>query len=190
VRLITTHITAPGFRTKKVVVATTLLDPVAYPADKLRALYAKRWNIELHFDQIKTTLGLDVLTCKHPEMIEKELQIRLIAYNLVRALMQKAALLHDVPLDRISFKGALDTLRHFGQAIHACSRKDLKKQSELIDQMLARIAKDLVPSRPNRIEPRAIKRRHKNFQLLTKPRHEMNVIPHRQKYKKIIEKAP
>jgi hypothetical protein len=190
VRLITTHISAPGFRTKKVIIATTLLDPVAYPADTLRALYAKRWNVELHFDQIKTTLGLDVLTCKHPEMIEKELQIHLIAYNLVRALMQKAALLHDVPLERISFKGSLDTLRHFGQAVHACSRNKLKKQAELIQQMLARIAQDLVPLRPNRIEPRALKRRHKNFQLLNKPRHQMNVIPHRQKYKKIIEKTP
>jgi hypothetical protein len=190
VRLITTHISAPGFRTKKVVVATTLLDPVAYPADTVRELYAKRWNVELHFDQIKTTLGLDVLSCKCPEMIEKELQIHLIAYNLVRALMQRAALIHRVPLARLSFKGALDTLRHFGQAIHACSRHHTKKQSELIDHMLDRMAQDLVPLRPNRIEPRAIKRRHKNFQLLNKPRHEMNVIPHRQQYKKIIEKVP
>ncbi len=70
------------------------------------------WNIELHFAQIKTILGLDVLRCQGPEMIEKELQVHLIAYNLVRALMQKAAHLHHVVPERISFKGSLDTLRH------------------------------------------------------------------------------
>ncbi len=122
VRLIRVNVETPGFRTRSVTIATTLIDSRVYPAQAIRDLYAKRWNIELHFAQIKTTLGLDVLRCHKPDMIRKELQIHLIAYNLVRILMQKAAHLHDVPLDRISFKGSLDTLRHW------CSVSDYMKE--------------------------------------------------------------
>jgi hypothetical protein len=189
VRLIRTVITAEGFRTRTVLIATTLTDTEVYPADTLRELYARRWNIELHFAQIKTTLEIDVLRCQSPEMIEKELQIHLIAYNLVRVLMQKAAHLHHVPLDRISFKGSLDTLRHWAQAIHA-SAKSPRKQAELINRMLDALAGDLVPKRPGRLEPRARKRRPKNYQLLTHPRREMKVIAHREKYRASRPKTP
>ena len=179
VRLIRTTITAKGFRTRAVTIATTLLDPVLYPADTLRELYARRWNIELHFAQIKTTLKMDVLRCQTPAMIEKELEIHLVCYNFVRALMQKAAHLHDVPLERMSFKGSLDALRHSAQAIHASAQQP-RKQAALIDQLLTQIAGDPVPSRPGRLEPRARKRRPKNYQLLTHPRHEMKVVAHRE----------
>ena len=189
VRLIRTVITAEGFRTRSVLISTTLTDADLYPADAIRELYAARWNIELHFAQIKTTLGLDILRCQSPSMIEKELQIHWIAYNLVRGLMQKAAHLHHVPLERISFKGSLDTLRHWAQAIYACA-KSPRKQAELIHRMLGAIAGDLVPHRPNRSEPRARKRRPKTYQLLTEPRHEMNVIPHRIKYRAPRPKTP
>jgi hypothetical protein len=182
VRLVRTVITAEGFRTRTVLIATTLTEAALYPADAIRELYARRWNIELHFAQIKTTLEIDVLRCQSPEMIEKELQVHLIAYNLVRVLMQKAAHLHHVPLERISFKGSLDTLRHWAQAIHACA-KSPRKQAELINRMLEAIAGDLVPKRPGRLEPRAKKRRPKTYQLLTQPRHEMKVIAHREKYR-------
>jgi hypothetical protein len=179
VRLVRTIITAKGFRTRAVTIATTLVDPKLYPADTLRELYARRWNIELHFAQIKTTLKMDVLRCQTPVMIEKELAIHLVCYNFVRALMQKAAHLHDVPLERMSFKGSLDALRHSAQAIHA-SAKQPRKQAQLIDQLLTQIAGDLVPYRPGRLEPRARKRRPKNYQLLTHPRHEMKVVAHRE----------
>jgi len=179
VRLVRTIITAKGFRTRAVTIATTLLDPQAYPADTLRELYARRWNIELHFAQIKTTLKMDVLRCQTPMMIEKELAIHLVCYNFVRALMQKAAHLHDVPLERLSFKGSLDALRHSAQAIHA-SAKQPRKQAALIDQLLTQIATDPVPRRPGRLEPRARKRRPKNYQLLTHPRHQMKVVAHRE----------
>lgn len=182
VRLVRVMVAVKGFRTRIVLIATTLTDATLYPADALRELYAQRWTIELHFAQIKTTLGLDVLRCQSPGMIEKELQIHLIAYNLVRALMQKAAHLHDVPLDRVSFKGTLDTLRQWSAAVYACSQSP-RKQAELINRMLQRLAGDLVPHRPNRAEPRARKRRPKTYQLLTKPRHEMKVIAHREKYR-------
>jgi IS4 transposase len=94
VRLVRVIVQTPGFRTRTVLIATTLTDADLYPADALRELYAQRWTVELHFAQIKTILGLDVLRCQSPAMIQKELQVHLIAYNLVRGLMQKAAHLH------------------------------------------------------------------------------------------------
>jgi hypothetical protein len=189
VRLVRVIVAAKGFRTRIVLIATTLTDATLYPADAIRELYAQRWTIELHFAQIKTTLGLDVLRCQSPAMTEKELQIHLIAYNLVRALMQKAAQRHDVPLNRISFKGALDTLRQWSAAVYACSQSP-RKQVELINRMLERIAGDPVPHRPGRSEPRARKRRPKTYQLLTEPRHEVKVIPHREKYRAPRPKTP
>jgi hypothetical protein len=184
VRLVRVIVETPGFRTRTVLIATTLTDAALYPADAIRELYARRWTIELHFAQIKTILQLDVLRCQSPGMIHKELQIHLIAYNLVRALMQKASHLHDVPLERISFKGSLDTLRHWAAAIHA-SCATPRKQAELINRMLQRIAGDPLPYRPGRTEPRAKKRRPKNYQLLNKPRAEMKPSPHRNKRPKI-----
>jgi Transposase DDE domain/Insertion element 4 transposase N-terminal len=189
VRLIRVVVETPGFRTRSVLIATTLTDAALYPAAAIRDLYARRWTIELHFAQIKTILQLDVLRCQSPDMIRKELQIHLIAYNLVRALMQKAAHLHDVPLERISFKGSLDALRHWAAAIHASS-KTPRKQAELIRCMLQAIAADPLPHRPGRSEPRARKRRPKTYQLLTEPRHQMKVIPHRGKYRASRPKNP
>lgn len=165
-RMIEIQVEAEGFRTRKVVRVTTLLDPEAYPADALRELYAERWKIELHFNQIKTLLEMDVLRCKSPEMIEREVLMHRVAYNLVRSLMQQSAHLHHVPLERISFKGALDTIRHWANVI-ATASKTPRKQDELIARMLEAIARDLVSERTGRSEPRAKKRRPKNYQLLT-----------------------
>lgn len=178
VRIIGLKVAVPGYRTRALTLVTTLIDAETYPAETLRELYAQRWNVELHFHQIKVALAMDVLSCKSPDMIEKEILIRLIAYNLVRAFMQRAAHLHHVALDRLSFKGALDTTRHFAAAIHAASRS-VRQQDELIAQMLAAMASDPVPSRPGRSEPRARKRRPKNYQLLTKPRHQTGNLPRR-----------
>jgi hypothetical protein len=177
-RLIRLRVTCEGFRTRSVVLATTLLDTEAYPADDIRALYAERWGVEMHFHQIKTLMALDVLRCKSPDLIEKELAIHLIAYNLIRVLMQRSGHLHHVEIDRLSFKGTMDTARHFADVIHAASASP-RKQQRLIDEMLTLIAGDLLPERPGRSEPRVKKRRPKNFQLLTKPRSKMGNLPHR-----------
>ena len=183
VRIIRSVIEVEGFRTRTVTLATTLIDPVLYPADALRQLYGERWNVELHFAQIKTILGIDVLRCQSPAMIVREVKIHLIAYNLIRVLMQRAGSIHHVPLRRISFKGSLDTLRHWVAAIHA-SRKHPQKQAELVAQMLASLAQDPLPYRPERSEPRAKKRRPKNYQLLTKPIKQMGNLPHRNRSRK------
>jgi hypothetical protein len=200
-RLIRLSVSTPGFRTREVTLVTTLTDAEAYPADALRALYGQRWEVELHFHQIKILLGLDILRCKSPELIEKETLIHLIAYNLIRLLMQpfgrlrasslprrQAAGTHGADLGRISFKGALDTVRHFAAAIHA-ARATPRKQDALIAEMLALIAADCVPERPGRSEPRAKKRRAKNYHLLTKPRSKMHVPPHRNRPRPLIQKA-
>jgi hypothetical protein len=178
VRLVGLEVQVPGWRTRRVVLVTTLTDAERYPADLIRNLYFKRWQVELHFAQIKTLLKLDVLRTKSPQMVGKELLVGLIAYNLVRALMQRSAHLHHVPLERMSFQGCLDTLRHYAQVIRA-SMGSPHKQQALIDQMLERMAADLLPLRPGRSEPRAKKRRPKNYQLLTRPRKKMGRLPHR-----------
>lgn len=183
-RMIRLEVAAPGFRTRRVILITTLLDREFYPADEVRALYGQRWSVELHFHQLKTILHLDILRCQSPALISKELQIHLIVYNLVRALMQKAAHGHDVSLARISFKGTLDTLRQWSEVIHASSGQP-RKQSLLISDMLRLIALDTLPHRPGRSEPRARKRRPKNFHLLTRPRHQMGNLSHRNRPTKV-----
>jgi len=184
-RQITLYVTTPGFRSSKIVLVTTLLDPKRYPADAIRDLYAQRWSVELHFREIKTSLRLDVLRCKTPPMIERELWLHLIAYNLVRCLMQQAANTYHVDLSRLSFKGTLDALTHFADALHARAGRP-RKQARLFEEMLRLIADDLVPLRPLRSEPRAKKRRAKNYHLLTKPRHKMRVPPHRNRPKSVL----
>jgi len=104
----------------------------------------------------------------------------------VRTLMQTSAACHGAELDRLSFKGTLDTVRHFANAAHAAKDKPKTIQA-LTAELLIAVAKDPNPFRPGRNEPRALKRRKKNYRLLTKPRHEMERLPHR---KIGIEKTP
>jgi len=179
VRVVRYSLSRHGFRTQSVTLVTTLLDPAVTPED-LAAIYFRRWEIELHFREIKTLLKMDALRCLSPKMIERELLLHVVSYNLIRCVMQKAALSHGSDLDRLSFKGCLDTVRHFANAAHAAERRP-RTIDALIEEMLLAIAKDYIPRRPGRSEPRAIKRRPKNFHFLTKPRHEMGNLPHRNK---------
>jgi hypothetical protein len=182
-RLLRYRIAVPGFRSEEVILVTTLLDRQDYPLEALADLYFKRWNVELHFREIKTLLGMDVVRCLSPMMVLKELAMHRIAYNLVRALMQQAAITYHVALPRLSFKGTLDALDHFAQAIHAATGKP-RKQASLLQELLRTIATDLLPLRTCRSEPRAKKRRPKNYHLLTKPRQQMRVPSHRNRPKK------
>jgi hypothetical protein len=177
-RMIRYRVKTPGFRTKEVVLVTTLLDPVAYPASELTELYFERWSIELHYREIKTLLGMDVLRCLTPAMVRKEVAMHRIAYNLVRILMQQASVIHHVPIARISFKGTLDSLHHFADAMQALAGKP-RRQKDLLANLLLTIASDPLPCRPGRVEPRAKKRRSKNYHLLTSPRRKMHVPAHR-----------
>jgi hypothetical protein len=175
-------VSARGHRSQTIMLVTTLLDPIAYPIEALGELYFQRWSVELHFREIKITLGMDVLRCQSPDMVDKEVMMHAISYNLVRALMQQAAIDHQVDLTRISFKGTADTLRHWSASLEALRGRP-RKQQALLDAMLELLARDLVPLRPGREEPRAKKRRPKNYHLLTKPRHEMIIRGHRNRPK-------
>lgn len=175
VRIVRFRVTVPGFRTEEIVLITTLLDTQAYPDEAIKTLYLRRWAVELHFRDIKTTLGLDVLRCQSPELIEKEIWLQTLAYNLVRALMLEAAWTHSVALERLSFKGTVDTLRQWTPLMAPTMFAFKHARQEL----LRIIAADQVPNRPNRSEPRARKRRSKSYQLLTLPRHKMVVSPSR-----------
>ena len=185
VRVVRYTIAHPGFRTQRVTIVTTLLD-ASIPASDLADLYFRRWGIELHVREIKIHLNMDVLRCLSPDMIERELRMHFIAYNLIRSVMQKAALTHDVDLKRLSFKGCLDTVRQFANAAGGAEDKP-RTISALVEEMLLAIARDPVPLRPGRSEPRVRKRRPKNYRLLTRPRHEMAALPHR---KVGVEKTP
>jgi len=182
VRVLRVALSIPGFRTKTVTLVTTLSDADAYPAQELAELYLRRWRIELWWRHLKTSLGMEVLRCQTPAMVLKELEMYLTAYNFIRCLMAESAALHDRSLEQISFKGSVDAVRQYSPLIaQAPSRK---KQQRLIQQLLKVLALDLVPKRPGRREPRAVKRRPKPYPLLTKQRHLFQEISHPSSYRK------
>ena len=179
VRIFRVQLKSNGFRTKTLWIATTLLNPVAYPAERITELYRMRWDIELGFRDLKTTMAMEELRCRTPAMARKELLAYLVAHNFIRCLEAEAATRHGVPRHRISFKGTIDAARAFHAAMFSARSK--RKSKELRDRLIEIIALDLVPERPGRREPRAIKRRPKPYPLLTKPRREFQEIPHRGK---------
>jgi hypothetical protein len=175
IRLVRFIVHPRGFRSHHVIVATSLLDRKMFPDRAIAQLYGQRWQIELHFRQIKTNLSLDVLRGLSPQIIERELWMHAIAYNLLRALLLEAAFFHDVPIERLSFKGCIDALTAWTDLAlrpHAHFRRARR-------ELLARLAGDQIPIRPNRHEPRARKRRPKNYQIMTRPRSLMKVSPSR-----------
>lgn len=170
IRLVRFVVHPRGFRAHHVVVATSLLDEKAFPNRAIAELYAQRWQVELHYRQIKTNLSLDVLRGLSPSVIERELWMHAIAYNLIRALLFEAAIAHHVPIDRLSFKGVIDATHAWIAGPCSC-----RARRRIRLELLARIAADQVPIRPDRHEPRALKRRHKNYQFLTAPRRRFRV---------------
>lgn len=180
VRIVRFHATIRGFRTRKITLVTTLLDPALYPAEQLAALYGRRWRLELCLRDVKTTLGMELLRCQSPAMARKEVLAYLIAHNLVRCVMAEAALVHEAALDRLSFKGTLDGLRQYSAVIARARSPRLRRQ--LWRDLLVNLVRDAVPWRPDRREPRALKRRPKPYPLLNQPRAKFVEISHRSRY--------
>ena len=180
VRIVRFTATIRGFRSRRITLVTTLLDPKLYPAQELIGLYARRWRLELCFRDLKTTMGMEQLRCKSPDMAEKELLAYLIAHNLIRCVIAQAVALHQVDLERVSFKGSVDALRQYSDAIAQARNRKMRRQ--LWEDLLLNLARDLVPNRPNRIEPRAVKRRPKPYPLLNKPRRKFKDVAHRNRY--------
>jgi len=177
VRIVRGTCSVKGFRVRRVTLVTTLLDPQLYPAQEILQAYLRRWRLEMCLDDLKTTLEMEMLRSRTPEMLQKELYARLIDHNLIRCVMAQAATEHTVPLERISFKGTLDALRQFTQAISQARTKT--KRSQLWAKLLETLAADRVPERPGRREPRAVKRVKNKYPRLSVPRHRFTDRPKR-----------
>jgi Transposase DDE domain len=163
----------PGFRTRSVVVVTTLLDPEQASKEELASLYRARWNNELDLRSIKVTLQMDVLRCQTPEMVRKEIWTHALAYNLIRTVMAQAAAREGVPPREISFKAALQVLEAFRPLIACQAHRGAVHRATLYEQVLRAIARHRVGDRPDRFEPRMAKRRPKRYDRLTRPRAEI-----------------
>jgi hypothetical protein len=140
-----------AFRTREVTLVTTLLSAEQYPKTELAKLYGVRWGVETNLRHLKQTMKMDVLHCETVSGVLKELLIFVLVYNLVRAVMYEAAQRQEVAVNRISFADALGWLR---QAKPGSDLRELKVN----------------PVRPNRFEPRAVKRRPKQYDIMVKPR--------------------
>jgi hypothetical protein len=168
-REVRVRVRQPGFRTRVVVVVTTLLDADAYAAKDLAELYRLRWHAELDLRSLKITLGMDVLRCKSPAMVRKEVWAHLLAYNLIRAVMAQAAENLGADPRTLSFTGALQALTAFGERLLDAEGA---KVENLYEWLLLTIGAHQVGDRPDRVEPRARKRRPKDYPNLRGPRHE------------------
>lgn len=156
-----------GYRTRQIVVATTLLDAERYPAEKIAELYGLRWDAEINLRSLKTMMHMDVLRCQTPEMVRKELWAHLLAYNLIRTVIAQAALAHDKHPRQISFTRAMRTLEAFRPTLAHIRADRLVVTYEL---MLQTIASHEIGNRPDRLEPRQKKRRPKPYALMTSSR--------------------
>jgi hypothetical protein len=179
-RVVRCRLQLPGFRTRQVLLVTTLLDSTQYPPKALSQLYFRRWAMELTLRNIKTTLQMDHLSCKTPDNLEREIRMHFLVHNLVRRLMLEAARRHRVALERISFAGSLAAARRYGEAL--LQARTARQRSYLRQELLRVLAADLLPNRPGRREPRAVKRRPKAYPLLMCPRNRFREIPHQNRY--------
>jgi hypothetical protein len=152
------RIAQKGYRTREVVLVTTLLDPRKYSSEDLAELYARRWQVETNLRHLKQTLGMDVLRTKSLNNVLKELTMFVLVYNLVRLVMLNAAEQQNVPVDRISFIDALRWLR------------DNKSDTPFTPLIV-------IPNRRGRAEPRVRKRRPKEFPVMKKPRDQYRKCP-------------
>jgi Transposase DDE domain len=159
----------PGFRTRSIVVVTTLLDPGQASKEELASLYRARWNNELDLRSLKSTMQMRELRCKTPGMVRKEVWAHILAYNLIRTVMAQAAARHDLPPRSISFTGAMQTLEAFRPLLEFGATDDASR-SQLYQELLDAIASHRVADRPDRYEPRLKKRRRNYYDWLTEPR--------------------
>ena len=157
----------PGFRTRVLLVATTLLDPAAAPRRELGALYRQRWCAEIDLRSIKQAMPMDVLRCQTPEMVRKEVWAHLLVYNLIRAAMAAAAVQAGVCPRELSFEGARQTLEAFRETL---ARATVTELPGVVQAVLEAIASHRVGDRPDRYEPRVRKRRPKQYPLMKEPR--------------------
>jgi hypothetical protein len=172
VREIRARVEQAGFRTETIIVVTTLLEAEEITASDLAELYRARWNAELDLRSLKRTMQMDILRCKTPELVRKEVWTHILAYNLIRTIIAQAATKHRIDPRSISFKGAIQTLEAFQPVIAIQGQRDAVFRMGLYQQLLDAIAAHRVADRPDRFEPRLRKRRPKHYGFLRKPRTE------------------
>jgi IS4 transposase len=159
-----------GFRSRTIIVVTTLLDAEEITKADLAQAYRARWNAELDLRSLKRTMQMDVLRCKTPELVRKEIWTHVLAYNLIRTVIAQAASAHGIEPRSISFKGAVQTLEAFQPVIALQGEDDSDWRRKVYQQVLEAIATHRVADRPDRVEPRLRKRRPKHYGFLRKPR--------------------
>lgn len=167
VRLLRFVTSRKGFRDQQVTVVTSLLDPVVYRQEDLARLYGLRWQVELDLRHLKATMGMDMLRTKSPDMIRKELAIYFLAYNLIRSLISQAARAYGRDPLRLSFKG---TLQHLNTFLPLLAMAHSRQRAAYYDTLLRLVARERLPDRPNRVEPRLVKRRPKCSRWMQQPR--------------------
>jgi hypothetical protein len=163
----------PGFRTRSVVVVTTLLDPTQATRGELAELYRARWHAELDLRSLKSAMQMGELRGKTPEMVRKEVWAHVLAYNLIRTVMAQAAARHDIPPRSISFTGAMQTLEAFQPVLELRVAARAARRLRLYRDLLDAIAAHRVGDRPDRFEPRLKKRRKDYCGWFSKPRAEL-----------------
>jgi hypothetical protein len=160
-------VTNKAYRSRSIVVATSLLDADVYSKAAVAELYRARWNAELNLRSLKTTLQMDVLRGKTPAMVRKEIWMHMLVYNLIRQTMVEAAKAHECEPGTISFKGTLQTLNAFAMLLQTSTAESLASVREALWKA---IIEHRVADRPGRAEPRARKRRPKPYPILQQPR--------------------
>jgi hypothetical protein len=165
---------------------TTLLDNKKYHKKELARLYDLRWQVEINLKNIKETMSMDMLSCKTPEMVIKEIGIHFLAYNFIRIIMAEACFEHDAIPIQISFKGSVQLLNKFMPYFIRSSRE---KNKLLYEGLLKKIVTNRIGNRPGRVEPRAVKRRKKAFDTLNRPRNIEKAMLMRRIKKNILKYA-
>lgn len=168
VRECSISIQQPGFRSETIVVVTTLLDAVEFTKEDIAEIYFRRWNVELDLRNLKSVMQMDMLRCKTPELVRKEIWSHILAYNLIRTVMAQAAARQGVHPRSLSFKGAMQTLEAFQPLIAFSDEHPAALLRQVYENLLEAVASHRVGNRPDRFEPRQIKRRHKKYDVLTK----------------------
>jgi len=167
VRELKVHVAIPGFRVRQLVVVTTLTDAERYPKSELARLFRQRWHAELDLRNIKISLQMDDLRGRTPEMVRREIRVHRLAYNLIRKTIAQAALTHEKLPRQLSFAAALDAVvASWDHATLAMT----PVLTALAEAQFRLIAWHEVGDRPDRVEPRAVKRRPKPHRLLRQPR--------------------
>ena len=164
------RIQQPGFRCRSMIVVSTLLDAEEVTASDLAELYRARWNAELDLRSLKQTMQMDILRCKTPELVRKEIWTHILAYNLIRTIIAQAAVNHGVEPRTISFKGAIQTLEAFQPLFAVHGDRDQVHRPKLYQQFFDAVATHRVADRPDRFEPRLRKRRPKKYDSMLEPR--------------------